>query len=110
MNIVAQNTANEQVSGTISCFVKNYGIRDLLEKCNARKEKGVAVLSIFLYLLQNVFADRSMYMQQKTERYQESFSKKCLLPISKQREDELATVHNAVVSKNHQRDASAFDR
>ena len=75
MNIVTQNTANEQVSGTISCFIKKYGIRDLLEKCNARKEKGVAVLSIFLYLLQNVFADRSMYMQQKTGRYQESFSK-----------------------------------
>lgn len=33
------------------------------------------MLTIFLYLLQNVFADRSMYMQQKTRRYQESFSK-----------------------------------
>ena len=48
---------------------------NLLRKCNAQKEKGVPVLQIFKYKLCNVFADRSMYMQQKTGSYREVFSK-----------------------------------
>ena len=40
-----------------------------------QKEKGVPVLDIFKYKLCNVFSDRSMYMQQKTGSFRESFSK-----------------------------------
>ena len=40
-----------------------------------QKEKGVPVLDIFKYKLCNAFSDRSMYMQQKTGSFKESFSK-----------------------------------
>lgn len=46
-----------------------------MHKCNAQKEKGVPVTQIFKYKLCNVFSDRSMYMQQKTGSFKESFSK-----------------------------------
>ncbi len=52
-----------------------FGIRNLLCKCNAQKEKGVPVLDIFKYKLYNVFSDRNMYMQQKPSFFRESFSK-----------------------------------
>ena len=52
-----------------------FGIGEPLRKCNALKEKGVPVLDIFKYKLCNVFSDRSMYMQQKTGIYKETFSK-----------------------------------
>ena len=52
-----------------------FAIGKLLRKCNAQKEKGVPVLDIFKYKLCNVFSDRSMYMQQKTGSFRESFSK-----------------------------------
>ena len=59
----------------ISSFFCTFGIGNLLRKCNAQKEKGVPILDIFKYKLCNVFSDRSMYMQQKTGSFRESFSK-----------------------------------
>lgn len=56
-------------------FFSTFRIGNLLHKCNAQKEKGVPVIDIFKYKLCNVFADRSMYMQQKTGSFKESFSK-----------------------------------
>lgn len=40
-----------------------------------RRKKGVQVMDIFKYNLCNVFADRSMYMQQKTGSFRENFLK-----------------------------------
>lgn len=74
-SIVPQDQDGQDVFNAISSFFRDFRIGDLLRKCNARKEKGVPVLTIFKYKLCNVFADRSMYMQQKTGSYREVFSK-----------------------------------
>lgn len=75
MSIISQNQHDEELFNTISSFFSDYRIGDLLRKCNACKQKGVPVIDIFKYKLCNVFADRSMYMQQKTNSYKESFCK-----------------------------------
>ena len=75
MSIIPQNQQGEELFNTISSFFKTFKIGDLLRKCNACKQKGVSVLDIFKYKLCNVFSDRSMYMQMKTNSYHESFSK-----------------------------------
>ena len=75
MPIISQNQQDEELFNTITSFFKIFKIGDLLRKCNACKQKGVPVLDIFKYKLCNVFCDRSMYMQMKTNSFQESFSK-----------------------------------
>ena len=75
MSIIPQNQKDEELFNTISRFFKIFRIGDLLRKCNACKQKGVPALEIFKYKLCNVFSDRSMYMQMKTNSYRESFSK-----------------------------------
>ena len=75
MTIIPQNQQDEELFNTISNFFKLYKIGDLLRKCNACKQKGVPVLEIFKYKLCNIFSDRSMYMQMKTNSFRESFSK-----------------------------------
>ena len=75
MSIISQNANDEELFNTISWFFKNFKIGDLLRKCNACKQKGVPVLDIFKYKLCNIFSDRSMYMQMKTNSYREPFSK-----------------------------------
>ncbi len=75
MSIIPQNQQGEELFNTISSFFKTFKIGALLRKCNACKQKGVPVLDIFKYKLCNVFSDRSMYMQMKTNSYHESFSK-----------------------------------
>ena len=75
MSIIPQNQQGEELFNTISSFFKTFKIGDMLRKCNACKQKGVPVLDIFKYKLCNVFSDRSMYMQMKTNSYHESFSK-----------------------------------
>ena len=75
MSIIPQNQQGEELFNTISSFFKTFKIGDLLRKCNACKQKGVPVPDIFKYKLCNVFSDRSMYMQMKTNSYHESFSK-----------------------------------
>lgn len=75
MTIISQNQQVEELFNTISSFFKNFMIGNLLRICNACKQKGVPVIDIFKYKLCNIFSDRSMYMQQKTNSYHESFSK-----------------------------------
>ena len=75
MSIIPQNQQDEELFNTISSFFKSFKIGNLLRMCNACKQKGVPVLDIFKYKLCNVFSDRSMYMQMKTNSFRESFSK-----------------------------------
>lgn len=74
-SIIAQDQDGKNLFNAISAFFTKFEIGELLRKCNAQKEKGVPVLKIFKYKLCNVFSDRSMYMQQKTGSFKESFSK-----------------------------------
>ena len=75
ITILPQEQDGQDLFRAISSFFSSFRIGNLLRKCNAQKEKGVPVLDIFKYKLCNVFADRSMYMQQKTGCFKESFSK-----------------------------------
>jgi hypothetical protein len=74
-SILPQDQAGEELYNAISSFFSVFKVGNLLRKCNAQKEKGVPVLEIFKYKLCNVFSDRSMYMQQKTGSFKETFSK-----------------------------------
>ena len=75
MSIISQNQQDEELFNTVSYFFKAFKIGELLRRCNACKQKGVPALDIFKYKLCNIFADRSMYMQLKTNSYREAFSK-----------------------------------
>ena len=74
-SILPQDQDGQDLFNAISSFFCTFGIGNLLRKCNAQKETGVPILDIFKYKLCNVFSDRSMYMQQKTGSFRESFSK-----------------------------------
>ena len=74
-SILPQDQDGQDLFNAISSFFCTFGIGNLLRKCNAQKETGVPILDIFKYKLCNVFSDRSMYMQQKTGSFKESFSK-----------------------------------
>jgi len=74
-SILPQDQDGQDLFNAISSFFCTFGIGNLLRKCNAQKEKGIPILDIFKYKLCNVFSDRSMYMQQKTGSFKESFSK-----------------------------------
>lgn len=75
MSIIPQSQDETELFNTISRFFKDFKIGDLLRKCNACKQKGVPAIDIFKYKLCNIFSDRSMYMQMKTNSYKETFSK-----------------------------------
>ena len=74
-SIISQDHDGQELFNAISSFFSRFKVGNLLRQCNAQKEKGVPVIDIFKYKLCNVFADRSMYMQQKTGSYRQSFSK-----------------------------------
>lgn len=74
-SILPQDQDGQELYNAISLFFSRFHIGNLLRKCNAQKEKGIPVIQIFKYKLCNVFSDRSMYMQQKTGSFKESFSK-----------------------------------
>ena len=74
-SILPQDQDGQELFNAISSFFCKFKVGNLLRQCNAQKEKGVPVLDIFKYKLCNVFADRSMYMQQKTGSFKEKFSK-----------------------------------
>ena len=74
-SILPLDQDGQELYNAISSFFRKYKIGNLLRKCNAQKEKGVPVLQIFKYKLCNLFAGRSMYMQQKTGSFKETFSK-----------------------------------
>lgn len=75
ITILPQDQDGKELFNAISTFFSSFEIGNLLRKCNAQKEKGIPVLDIFKYKLCNVFSGRSMYMQQKTGSFHESFSK-----------------------------------
>ena len=74
-SILPQNQDEKELFNAISSFFSTFKIGNLLRACNAQKEKGVPVTRIFKYKLCNVFTGRSMYMQQRTGSFRESFSK-----------------------------------
>ena len=75
MSIIAQNTTDVQVSETISGFMKRFRVGELLKACNAHKEKGIPAKQLFVSMLQNAFANRSMYMRMRTGHWAEGFGK-----------------------------------
>lgn len=72
-----QNKENE-VFDSAAKFISEIQIGKLLFKCNAGKEKGIPVMTIFRYLLCLLFSGRSDYMQRKTKTFEEGFSKNTL--------------------------------
>lgn len=67
---------NEQLfSSSVISFIKKFHVIKLLRKCGFRKDKGISLFSLFLYILSNVFRDRSLYMQLDTNSFHENFSK-----------------------------------
>lgn len=74
-SILPQNQDEKELFNAISSFFSRFTIGNLLRACNAQKEEGVPVTRIFKYKLCNVFTGRSMYMQQRTGSFHESFSK-----------------------------------
>lgn len=76
MSIIAQNTDKEvAILDCVHRFFSKHHMGELLKKCNGTKEKGVPAISLLRYRLENVFADRSMYMQMRTGSFKENFSK-----------------------------------
>ena len=76
MSIISQVAlACQEAESRASFFFKQYSIGNLLAKCGAVKQKGVSVLAVFRYLVCLMFSDRSMYMQIRTGRLTENFSK-----------------------------------
>ena len=76
MSIITQEyEKNQACESRISRFFSTYKIGDMLRRCGAGKEKGIAVVQIFRYLLCLMFSDRSMYMQITTKRFKEDYSK-----------------------------------
>jgi hypothetical protein len=71
----SNNQNEQQFSNSIVNFIKRFQVIPLLKRCGFRKEKGVALFSLLLYVLSNVFRDRSLYMQLKTNCFKEAFSK-----------------------------------
>lgn len=52
---------NEQLfSNSIISFIKKFHVIKLLRKCGFRKDKGISLFCLFLYILSNVFRDRSL--------------------------------------------------
>ncbi|MDO4621308.1 MAG: transposase [Lachnospiraceae bacterium] len=76
MSILTQNNVSDtELFDCVQRFFSKHRIGMLLKKCNGTKEKGVPSISILKYKLGNVFSQRSMYMQQRTGSFNESFSK-----------------------------------
>lgn len=76
MSILSQILTNEnEVLDCVERFFSKHHIGKLLAKCNGTKEKGVPSISILRYKLGNIFTSGSMYMQQRTGSFKESFSK-----------------------------------
>lgn len=77
MFIVSNVTESEKKANTtISAFFKEFQVGKQLRSAGIRKRSGIPVLEIFIFLLKQMFADRSMYMQDRTGSYGETFSTK----------------------------------
>lgn len=62
----------------VSKFISEFQFGKFFFQCNAGKEKGLPVMTIFRYLLYLFFSDHSDYMQKKTITFEEGFSKNTL--------------------------------
>lgn len=71
----------------ITKFISEFQIGKFLFQCNAGKEKGIPVITIFRYLFCLLFSDRSDYMQRKTKTFEERILKKHPLSFSEQHEN-----------------------
>ena len=70
------NTENErQITNSVEKFFKDYKIMGLLRRCGLGRSKGVPLWQIFSYIFSNVFQDRSLYMQQKSGKFNAGLSK-----------------------------------
>lgn len=66
MSSIPCTTENEnEISGFVSIFMKEFQVGKLLFQCNAGTLKGIPVMDIFRYLFCLMFSDRSMYIQRK---------------------------------------------
>ncbi|MBP2633095.1 MAG: transposase family protein [Firmicutes bacterium] len=59
----------------LAIFFKTYRISDILRAANAYKKKGIAVTSIFTYLLSLIFSQRSIYMNMLMGKNSSGFTK-----------------------------------
>lgn len=76
MSIISQNYHDEAtLIDCIQRFFSKHHVGKILKQCNGAKEKGVPAVSLLRYKLGNIFVGRSMYMQQRTGSFKESFSK-----------------------------------
>ncbi len=76
MSSIPYNVENgNEISNSVSNFMKEFQIGQLLFKCNAKKVKGIPLIEVFRYLFCLTFSDRSMYMQRKTGVFDGSFCK-----------------------------------
>lgn len=67
MSIIPSEAGNKQeISNSISRFIRDLKVGSLLNKCNCKKEKDIPFMKLFTYILCNFFRYRSMYMQKKT--------------------------------------------
>jgi hypothetical protein len=63
MTTIPENLINDyEINKTISAFFKEYRVGQILKKSNTNKAKGIPVVTVFLYLVQLVFTNKSMYM------------------------------------------------
>ena len=76
MSSITHNVENgNEISNSVTNFMKKFQIGQLLFKSNAGKVKGIPVIEVFRYLFCLIFSDRSMYMQRKTGVFDGSFCK-----------------------------------
>ena len=66
MLIIPQIKESNRLFNAISSFFSIFQIGNLLRMYNAQKEKGISAFDIFKYKLCNIFADKSLYIQQRT--------------------------------------------
>ena len=64
MTIISQTDRDfQRATDTVSIFLRTFHVASLLRAVGAAKQKGVAVMDIFRFILSNVFTGRSMYRQ-----------------------------------------------
>lgn len=68
-------TETQEAKDTVTSFLRQYEVGNLLRQCRAHKIKGFPVLQIFIYLLGCMFSPISTYMSMKIDTYKEPFSK-----------------------------------
>ena len=114
MSIVPSVSDNEQeISNSITRFICDFKVGSLLKQCGCKKEKGIAFMKLFTYILCNVFRDRSMYMQKKTGSFKEDFSKNAYYRFFRNAHADwlrFTTLLSEKIINGHLRDLTSEDR